>query len=310
MTTDTDFDGCHRECRIKGKHSLVWCGCEFGVRPEPTVSMSVVFRDTDGQNSIGYDRYTIGELADLIEPALDGITMRLGPNSLAAVRRGESFRLSGGERWAIARQAASAVVRRNDNTENVAHTCSGCRIVPCENCPDRQDPWSDPDGLAQSGVDTPGCDCGHNGMGLKWHGTDCPYRRARSLPFATRVMEIFSLSHADAYGDLFWRVDGGELKLYANISDVFFWGGTDVEEIIPARLPVLERAYADLKAVEAEEFTAELYAARLRKMRPQGAYYPTDAHGSWRHVYALFDACGPERAVDVGNPKKAPAHGG
>lgn len=29
---------------------------------------------------------------------------------------------------------------------------------------------------AQSGVDTPGCDCGHGGMGVGWHGTDCAWR--------------------------------------------------------------------------------------------------------------------------------------
>lgn len=33
-----------------------------------------------------------------------------------------------------------------------------------------------PDRLAQTGVDTPGCDCGHEGMGVSWHGDDCPWR--------------------------------------------------------------------------------------------------------------------------------------
>ena len=32
--------------------------------------------------------------------------------------------------------------------------------------------------LAQAGVDTPGCDCGHDGMGVSWHGDDCPWRRS------------------------------------------------------------------------------------------------------------------------------------
>jgi hypothetical protein len=32
--------------------------------------------------------------------------------------------------------------------------------------------------LAQSGIDTPGCDCGHDGMGVSWHSDDCPWRRA------------------------------------------------------------------------------------------------------------------------------------
>lgn len=38
--------------------------------------------------------------------------------------------------------------------------------------------------LAQSGVDTPGCDCGHDGMGAAWHGGDCAWRVATS---ATQV---------------------------------------------------------------------------------------------------------------------------
>lgn len=249
MTGDTDFDGCHRECRVKGRHSRVYGGCEFGVKPEPTVSMSHVFRDTDGQNSIGFDQYTVDQLTELIEPALKGFTVRLGPNSTAAARRGEPFRLSGGEMWAVARQAAHAIIHRND-----------------------------------------------------------PGAAPAAVPFVTRVLEIFSLSHADAYGDLFWRVDDGEAKLYANVSDVFFWGGSDVEEITRETLPVLEQAYADLKEIESEEFTAELYAARVRKMRPQGAAYPSDAYTGWRKVSALYDLCGPERPRDMGNPKLAPAH--
>lgn len=132
----------------------------------------------------------------------------------------------------------------------------------------------------------------------------------RSFPddhrFLVRVLEIFSMSHADAYGDVFWRVDDSELTLYANVSDVFAWGGSDAEPITPKTLDALERAYKDLKAVEAEEFTAELYAARQRGMRPQGAAYPTQTHESWRQVSALYDACGPERAVGFGNPKPAP----
>lgn len=32
--------------------------------------------------------------------------------------------------------------------------------------------------LAQDGVDTPGCDCGHDGMGVSWHSDDCPWRRS------------------------------------------------------------------------------------------------------------------------------------
>ncbi|MCM1974609.1 hypothetical protein [Streptomyces sp. G1] len=56
----------------------------------------------------------------------------------------------------------------------------------CEPCSTRHDApgWSDENGCptdqlplhAQSGVDTPGCDCGHDGMGAKWHDTACGWR--------------------------------------------------------------------------------------------------------------------------------------
>ncbi|MDX3835626.1 hypothetical protein [Streptomyces europaeiscabiei] len=34
------------------------------------------------------------------------------------------------------------------------------------------------DHLAQDGVHTPGCDCGHDGMGVSWHADECPWRRS------------------------------------------------------------------------------------------------------------------------------------
>lgn len=134
-------------------------------------------------------------------------------------------------------------------------------------------------------------------------------RAEQQLAFITRVLELFSLSHADLYdGGLLWRVDDGQLHLLANVSDVFAWGGADCEPITPDTLPALEQAYADLKAIDADEYTAELYAARQRRERPQGAAYPDSKHKSWRQISALYDACGPERPLGLGNPKPAPAH--
>lgn len=110
------FDGCHRACRTKGVHSLVWGGCEHAVEPEPTVSMSVVYTDpADGNLSIGFDMYTIQQLADLIEPALRNVGVRLGPNALAMLQRGEPVRLAGGEYADLAREAAHAIIHRHDD---------------------------------------------------------------------------------------------------------------------------------------------------------------------------------------------------
>lgn len=132
-------------------------------------------------------------------------------------------------------------------------------------------------------------------------------RAEQQLAFVRRVLEIFSLSHADAYDDLLWRVDDGQIHLSANVSDVFAWGAADAEEITPERLPDLERTYADLKAIDSQDYTAALYAARIRHMRPQGAAYPgRKLNDHWREVVALFDACGPRREVGLGNPKPQP----
>lgn len=116
------------------------------------------------------------------------------------------------------------------------------------------------------------------------------------MKFVARVLEIFSLSHANAYGDLMWWIEGEDhVHFSANVSDVFAWGGADAEPITPAALPELERAYADLKKAGGESFTATLYAARMRKMRPQLAAYPGEADPAREAVSALLDACGPER---------------
>src|SRR5690606_12610428 len=93
----TDFDGCGRKCRLAQKHTLTWGECERAPVPEATVSLSKIFRDGDGYPSIGYDSYTVQELADLIEPALRKVQIRLGPNALAMLQRGETVGLSGGE---------------------------------------------------------------------------------------------------------------------------------------------------------------------------------------------------------------------
>jgi hypothetical protein len=110
-----DFDGCYRACRVKQKHTLQWGGCEHATPPEPTVSMSKVYTDTDGYPSIGFDQYTVQQLADLIEPALRRVTVRLGPNALGMLERGEIVGLSGGEYADLAREAAHAIVHRNDS---------------------------------------------------------------------------------------------------------------------------------------------------------------------------------------------------
>jgi hypothetical protein len=57
---------------------------------------------------------------------------------------------------------------------SAAHWCSNCEGIDPGTClanPDR--PRTNL--YAQSGIDTPGCDCGHDGMGLRWHGEACAW---------------------------------------------------------------------------------------------------------------------------------------
>lgn len=125
MTEAEDFDGCRRLCRTKGKHTLIIGACARAPKPEPVVSMSKIFVADDGYPAIGYDSYTVQELADLIEPALRQVQINLGPNALTMLQRGETVGLSGGEYADLAREAAHAIVYRHDR-ECVASRSGAC----------------------------------------------------------------------------------------------------------------------------------------------------------------------------------------
>lgn len=117
-----------------------------------------------------------------------------------------------------------------------------------------------------------------------------PSSAAQELNFIKQVLTVFA--DADIHDSLWWRFDDGALTLFAMVNDVFEWACADAEEITPDTLPDLQGAYNDLKAIGATEWTPDLYAARRRGMRPQGAAYPVDAA-----VQALFNECGPAREV-------------
>jgi hypothetical protein len=110
--------------------------------------------------------------------------------------------------------------------------------------------------------------------------------------------------HDDAF---FWRpsVTAGqrEWRAFANCSDLFHWATADAEEVRPEDVPLLRQTLTDLKAIEkdnaesvATAWLPELYAARKRGMRPQGAFYAVgDIQREPLALVALFDAAGPER---------------
>lgn len=131
--------------------------------------------------------------------------------------------------------------------------------------------------------------------------------------FVLRVLRTFD--RVDDRESLFWRTPatGINYTFFVNCSDLFWWGTSDLEEITPDNIAQLEQAIDDVSA-DAWRFGhlgVELFVARMRKMRPQGAWYQQvrkyqapDSKETIELVLALFDECGPEREQGLGNPRK------
>ena len=81
-------------------------------------------------------------------------------------------------------------------------------------------------------------------------------------------------------------------------NDVFSWGCADSEGITEETLPAFNQARDECNGDL--EVAAMLYCARQGKIRPQGAMYTYIP----KHLWPLFDACGPKREIDAGNPYK------
>lgn len=125
----------------------------------------------------------------------------------------------------------------------------------------------------------------------------------QQFKFVLRVLSIFNgFGNGSPSSDqLWWRTDAeyAPVTLLVNCNDTFWWGCSDCEQVTPANVELLERAVADVRAVGGGGTeSTELFCARVRGMRPQGACYRHYDKATW----PLFDACGPEREVGFGNP--------
>lgn len=101
-----------------------------------------------------------------------------------------------------------------------------------------------------------------------------------------------------------WNTD---LNFFVACSDLFYWGFADVEYISSQEdVDLLEQSIKDILVMNGSRdfFGMELYCARKRKLRPQGACYESIDKNLW----PLFDACGPVREVAMSNPKPHPAN--
>lgn len=146
------------------------------------------------------------------------------------------------------------------------------------------------------------------------------------------LYEVAKLAEFDACGSIWWRCDDGKLKVFVSCGDVFHWGFADLEEITEHNLPILRRSVEDVAAIAGSKYANQddgftLFCARVRGMRPQGAIYPhltvkaynpgpLNSAGNPTRIEdealsaertaalrALFDAAGPQREIDMTNPK-------
>ncbi len=102
---------------------------------------------------------------------------------------------------------------------------------------------------------------------------------------------------------LLWRTDGeyAPVTFLVDCGGLFDYACADSEPLTPENIAILEQAYRDIRAVEPLSiYGQELFCCRVRKMRPQGAFYKHLPGNHW----PLFDACGQERAVDGLNTER------
>lgn len=123
--------------------------------------------------------------------------------------------------------------------------------------------------------------------------------------FIVRLINL--LAKHKAYDLTHWYPEAKEhpIRCFVNCNDFFYWGTADGEEVTPENIDVLEEAFREV--VETPEvdiyyesyWGAMVFCCKMRGMRPQGACYP-----SKKYLWPLFDVCGPEREINLVNPKK------
>ncbi len=121
-------------------------------------------------------------------------------------------------------------------------------------------------------------------------------------------MVMAALLESDIFDLTRFMVEDSEIIAGVECSDVFWWGCVDHELIEAEDAPLLLKCKEDITNLGVLEehliryHTATLYCARKREMRPQGAMYKNTPVELW----PLFNACGPHRPSELGNPYATP----
>jgi len=122
--------------------------------------------------------------------------------------------------------------------------------------------------------------------------------------FILEVLQLTAMFPNNLCDELLWRCDGeyAPITFFINCNDMFYWGCADCETITKENLHIFKKAVEDLKECKgASKYDGpSLFCCRVRKMRPQGAYYKYID----KEVWNLFDEAGPEREVGNGNTPK------
>lgn len=118
------------------------------------------------------------------------------------------------------------------------------------------------------------------------------------------IERLLRLTGFDYTECLWWRGIGDEpLTFYVPCNDLFMWGCADVEEITDDNIDSLIDIVNECEEIMGRwrgEDGFLVWCAVQRGMRPQGVYYK---HFDEK-LHHLFDAAGPEREVDMFNPKE------
>lgn len=102
---------------------------------------------------------------------------------------------------------------------------------------------------------------------------------------------------------LSWTIDDDDkLIFFINCNDVFAWGCSDAVDIEVEDFDLIRQTFEDIASINKflVGYAYLLICARKLKLRPQGAVY----RDSYKDLWPLLDACGPEREIDIGNPYK------
>lgn len=129
----------------------------------------------------------------------------------------------------------------------------------------------------------------------------------KDMDFVRRVLAAFDGFNGADPDDLFWRVDSqyAPVTFFARCNDLFDWGTADLQEITPENIEEMERATTECRALDPVHgvlVATTLFCCRVVGSRPQGACYDSIDPKFW----PLLDNCGPEREVDMMNPKAHP----